>query len=326
MVAPDASESAGALVLSLDLEMMWGVRHRATKAEYGHRVLGERKAIPRMLELFERNGLHATWAVVGFAMCDGRDDLLSRLPEDRPSYADSGQSAYSYIAETGSSEREDPFYFGPSLVRQIIECPNQEIASHTFSHYCCLEPGQTKAQFRADLQAAIAQLGEWGRPCNSIVFPRHQYSPTHLKICSSLGIEAFRGNEDSWLYRSGERWHHSQLRRAGRLIDTYLPISGHNISRPNGAEGIVNIPSSRFLRPYSRKLRRLEPLRLQRIKHAMTRAAREKSIFHLWWHPHNFGTDLPENMQILRRITAHFKALSDEYGMRSFCMAEAAQS
>src|SRR3546814_14381941 len=69
------------LGISLDLELMWGMRDHATTRDYGHRVLGEREAIPAMLELFEKSGIHATCATVGFLMCDGRDELLARAPE-----------------------------------------------------------------------------------------------------------------------------------------------------------------------------------------------------------------------------------------------------
>ena len=35
---------AGSFVVSLDMELMWGVRSGRTKDQYGHRVLGERLA------------------------------------------------------------------------------------------------------------------------------------------------------------------------------------------------------------------------------------------------------------------------------------------
>src|SRR3546814_19749306 len=78
---------------------LFRARDHATTRDYGHRVLGEREAIPAMLELFEKSGIHATWATVGFLMCDGRDELLARAPEDLPTYADPRLSNYSYLDE-----------------------------------------------------------------------------------------------------------------------------------------------------------------------------------------------------------------------------------
>ena len=58
-------------VVSLDMELMWGVRDKRSKDQYGRQVLGEREAIPAMLDLFEREGIRATWAVVGMAASYG---------------------------------------------------------------------------------------------------------------------------------------------------------------------------------------------------------------------------------------------------------------
>ncbi|MDQ4086449.1 MAG: polysaccharide deacetylase family protein [Pseudomonadota bacterium] len=311
-------------VISLDMELMWGVRDKASKEQYGSRVLGEREAIPAMLDLFERRGIHATWAVVGMAMCDGVDELLARAPDERPSYADPRQSTYSYLSEAGPSERQDPYYFAPSMIRRIAACPNQEICTHTFSHYYCLEPGQTPAQFAADLDAARKQLADWGLSCRSIVFPRNQYTATHLELCAEKGINVFRGNERSWFYRSVTNGEQVPLRRLGRLVDTYLPVSGSNFADPVREGPVINVPSSRLLRAYNRRLRHIEALRLNRITSTMRRAAKAGSVFHLWWHPHNFGADTDENVGFLSRVLDEYRRLRDQYGMTSATMSEAA--
>lgn len=321
---PPSRQSTGGLVISLDMELMWGVRDHRTRDDYGHRVLGERQAIPAMLDLFERKGIHATWAVVGFVMCDGRDELLARAPAERPTYQNPVYSAYSYLSEAGDSERSDPYYFAPSLIRRISSCPHQEISTHTFSHYYCLEPGQTPAQFGSDLDSAIRLLQDWNLGCSSIVFPRNQYSMPYLQACASRGITVFRGNEKSWFYKGVPGEDQNRLRRLGRLADSYMPLTGSNIQRPEQVGGLTNIPSSRLLRPYNERLRHLEPARLARITRAMTKAARTGAIFHLWWHPHNFGADTNKNVEFLGRIVEHYHMLSDRFGMSSLSMSEAA--
>lgn len=47
-----------------------------------------------------------------------------------------------------------------------------------------------------------------------------------------------------------------------------------------------------ILRPYSAALKSLEPLKLKRITSELDCAAQEGLIYHLWWHPHNFGVNL----------------------------------
>lgn len=314
----------GTFVISLDLELMWGVRSGRTREQYGHRVLGVRQAIPAILDAFERQRLNATWATVGFAMCEGREELLARAPEQRPSYDDPYVSNYSYLHETGKNEHEDPYYFAPSLIRKISSCPGQELGTHSFSHYYCLEPGQTREQFAADLDASIGILQDFGAQCRSIVFPRNQYGPEHLEICRSRGVKAFRGNEDSWCYRPGNKEAQTPLHRIMRLADSILPLTGDHTTNPEDIDGILNLPSSRFLRPYNRRQSPLDGAKLSRITKAMTGAAQRGEIFHLWWHPHNFGADLNENMAMLEHVTEHFRQLSDRFGMASRSMGDIA--
>ena len=96
------------------------------------------------------------------------------------------------------------------------------------------------------------------------------------------------------------------------------------MSRPSQEEGLVNVPASRFLRPVSRLDRRLSRLRLRRIRAEMTRAAQQGADYHLWWHPHNFGTYTEENLALLDAIVAHYQELRRRYGMASMTITEAA--
>lgn len=320
----DNEAMVGSLVISLDMELMWGVRHGRTKEIYGDRILGERRAIPTMLDLFEANGIHATWATVGFAMCEGKEDLLARAPEDRPTYNVPECSNYTYLDEAGDSEDADPYYFAPSMLRRVASCPGQEIASHTFSHYYCLEPGQTPEQFRADLTASARILKDFGADCASIVFPRNQYAQAHLAVCEEVGVKVFRGNESAWCYEPGGGEAQTPVRRLARLADTYLPLTGSHVTQPTPTGGLINVASSRFLRPHSPGTSVLDGLKLARIKAAMTDAAKSGRIFHLWWHPHNFGGETEENMAFLGRIISHYRTLGDRYGMGSKGMAEVA--
>jgi hypothetical protein len=56
----------------------------------------------------------------------------------------------------------------------------------------------------------------------------------------------------------------------------------------------------------------------------MLRAAMEGSLFHLWWHPHNFGKNLEENMCQLESILIYYSELKTKYGMLSKTMNEVA--
>jgi len=317
---------AGALVISLDFELHWGVRDKWPLAQCRNRLLGAREAVPAMLRLFRDFEIHATWATVGLLFFDGKREMLDGLPSRRPAYAQSAFSAYAELPAVGANEKDDPFHFAPSLIRHIAETPGQEIGTHTFSHYYCLEDGQSPADFRDDLRAAVrVARRKLARAPRSIVFPRNQVSAPHLEVCRDLGFVAYRGNPETWPYRARPDEAESLVRRGVRLADAYLPLTGRAGHPRVGSSAPVNVPASRHLRPYNHTLRHLERLRLDRIRSDLEHAARHRRLLHLWWHPHDFGLHLAQNLQILREILNCFAGLRDACGMESLTMEEAAK-
>jgi Polysaccharide deacetylase len=322
--------TVGTFTISLDFELYWGVQDHRSLSGYARNLLGARDAIPRMLELFERYGVHCTWATVGLLFFDRKAELMEYLPEPRPRYADPTLSPYPRLGQIGPNERQDPYHYGLSLIEQIRDCPGQEIGTHTFSHYYCLEPGETadsqsEATFRADLLAARRAAERLGITPRSLVFPRNQYRVDYLAACREAGIEVVRGNHPGWWFRAESRSEEGLVQRACRLSDDYLPISDADCLRPQALEGLVDVRASRFLRPAPPALRPLEPLRLQRITAGLSRAARQGATYHLWWHPHNFGADPDYSLRFLERVLQHFRHLAQTHGMRSAGMLELAR-
>ncbi|MBI2678091.1 MAG: polysaccharide deacetylase family protein [Candidatus Koribacter versatilis] len=323
----------GSFVISLDFELHWGVRDHRSVADYRENLLGVRHAIPQMLAAFARFNVRATWATVGFLFFARKADLLAALPALRPEYEDATLSPYPELASIGDSEAADPFHYGASLLRLIQQTPGQEIATHTFSHYFCLEKGQTLDAFEADLAAAQLAAERFGlgtKPLQSLVFPRNQSNGAYLEACRRAGFVCYRGNQRSPLYAASDTLGDKGLVKRGlRLADAYLPLTGLSArSLPEIAAqdpGVpYDVPASRFLRPYAPRLGFLEPLRMRRIEREMTQAAERGLVYHLWWHPHNFGANTAENIAALERLLGHFGKLRREHGIESRTMAEVA--
>jgi len=320
--------AGGLFIISLDFELMWGVRDLQTLESYGINIQGVRKALPAMLDLFAEYDIHASFATVGLLMCRNKKELYQHIPSILPDYNLNKYSPFAnnYLSTVGQSEEDDIFHYGPSLVQMILSDPRHEMGSHTFSHYYCLENASLQS-FEADVVSMLAIAKTYGLDIRTIIFPRNQYSQEHINICSRYGICSYRGNEKSFIYQPRKNTEQSPVIRMLRLFDAYINISGHNtfnIYYPSD-QLMVNIPSSRFLRPYSPGLRLLEPLRLRRIKNSMTYAARNDQAYHLWWHPHNFGVNLKENILFLKKVLQHFKFLQQQYGMKSMNMKEIAE-
>ena len=321
---PVGSQAPGTFIISLDFELHWGIRDLKTVEQYRENLLGVRRAVPAMLATFAEYDIHATWATVGFLFFSRRSELLRTLPTELPRYDDPRLSPYAEMDGIGQDENDDPFHFARSLLEQIRSNPAQEIGTHTFSHHYCLEPTQSVAAFRADLQAAMAAASDFGVVLKSIVFPRNQYDEGHLRVCGEVGLKASRGNQQSWIYRPRLLTDETRWVRAARLLDSYCNLSSHNCYplMPAAAHVPMNLPASRFLRPYIAKLAAAQALQERRIKNDLTYAAQQGLAYHLWWHPHNFGAQLEENIGMLRRILGHFQGLRERYGMQSKNMAE----
>jgi peptidoglycan/xylan/chitin deacetylase (PgdA/CDA1 family) len=309
-------------VISLDFELHWGVRDRLSVDAYRENLLGARTAVLALLDEFSRRNLHATWAVVGMLFARNREELTRLLPDRIPRYANPALSPYSSLNELGPDEEADPFHYAASLISRIAATAGQELATHTFSHFYCLEPGQTRADFAADLAAARRAGASHGETCRSIVFPRNQINTDYFSVLREAGVVAVRTNPKPWFYQPGRE---HLARKAIRLADAYLPLTDRSALLDPVADTLIPVPASAFLRPCGPS-ERLERVRLARLRREMTHAARAGRLFHLWWHPHNFGRRMPENLRFLGHVLDHFETLRDRYDMRSATMFEAASA
>ena len=122
---------SGTLIVSLDFELFWGMLDQCPLEEYRENVLGGRAAIPRLLELFERHGIHATWATVGFMFAENYEELKQYLPAEtlRPTYQNKALSPYGYFETIGKNEEEDA---AKHLIELSENIDNQRMKSPSF--------------------------------------------------------------------------------------------------------------------------------------------------------------------------------------------------
>ncbi len=316
------NKKCGNLVISLDFELFWGVFDVVTLESFKGDMDGAREGIVKLLALFEKYGIHATWGAVGFLFAENEEDLRRYIPETLPEYKVK-KSHYDYI-NSGSINRENGVYhFAPELIDAIHKTPNQELASHTFSHYHGNDEGRSAESFEADIISAkkIAKDKSDTEPC-SLIFPRNQYDETSVRILKEQGFIAYRGRPRSSAYDG-----RALVRRMLRLIDTYIPVCGRKYYDKEEClkDGIADIKASIFLRKYSSKLRFLEPLKMKSIKSQMKKAAKKGKVFHIWWHPHNMGSNLPMFLKQTEEILIYYKKLNEKYGFESRSMGELAK-
>ena len=320
----------GIFTISLDFELHWGGFEKWPLENHREYFINTRKVIPQMLKLFEQYEVHATWAAVGLLFHDNRQELIANCPELKPSYELKELSAYHFIETHGIGEDEtsDPFHYALSLLEKIKATPYQEIGTHTFAHYYCNEQGQTLEQFRADLLAAQKSAARLGITLRSLVFPRNQFNEDYLRICWDCGIQSVRSNPRDWFWNIQSTQNESAWTRFNRGLDAYFPVGKENSYKIQSVayrEGLpVCLPASRLLRPYRPNELFLNEMKIRRINAEMKRAAKANQVYHLWWHPHNFGKYPEQSLKGLEKILKAYRNLRDQYGMQSMTMNELA--
>jgi hypothetical protein len=332
-------KNKGKFVISLDFELQWGmIDHVGKNSPYRQNIKAVHEVVPQLIALFDKYEIHATFATVGLLFFENVAEIRNFMRDkllkinnlygggEIVSYDNKKLNTYSYLNEFENDEPE--YFFAPRMVEQIKKYPNLELGSHTFSHYYCLESGQTAEQFREDLAHTQRLAAQHGVSFTSLVFPRNQINDEYLPICAEMGFLSVRSNESSWMYRAAGNRGNTLIKRMFRLLDAYFNLSGHHCYALHDLSQmpLLQLPASRFLRPYSGKLHMLELLKLRRIKKSMTYAARSGKIFHLWWHPHNFGCNTAENLAFCNKIMEHYRQLHQKYGFESCTMQEIVKS
>lgn len=299
------------LIVSLDFELHWGVFDTYGES-YNANILGAREAIPKILALFKKYNIHATWAVVGLLFNENKNELARYSPLLKPSYEN--PKLNSYNCDIGDNENSDKLHYAHSIIKLIKESPNQELASHSYSHYYCQAKGQTMEQFDNDIQSAVTiAKDKFSIDLKSFVFPKNQVNYEYLEVLKRHSFSVYRDSSPitfKWVF----------FERVFRLVDSFLKLSNYSKNNVEEYQGLKAIKGDRFLRPHTFSF--LSYLMLRRIKNEMTFAAKNKSIYHLWWHPHNFGKNLDKNLDNLEAILKEYVALQRKFNMKSVCMRD----
>jgi Polysaccharide deacetylase len=281
------------VVISLDLELAWGTfdlyfnDDLLKMSQWTHDV-----GAPNLLDHLTRNGISATWAVVGAMMGSSLPDV-SGLPEVR--YHHFLKPWFSYVPRTGD-ESTYPEWFGASLVEKIRKAkPEQEIGFHAFSHVPFGYPGMTRERATAEYNLCARTAQALGIPATSFVFPRNLVA--YLRELRDAGFTCFRDVDELPV-----RFTSPKLKSLWMVLADFLGLSPPLVE-PSFKEGLVSIPGSLMIR-YAAGWRKCIPdaVRLQRLRKGLERVRREGGIFHVWFHPENLYPERPR----MENVVAHF--------------------
>ena len=290
----------GVFTLSLDFELIWGtVDHGGPEpfrraCELEHEVI-----VDRLLALLTEFEISATWCTVGhlfLSSCAAHGDV--KHPEIvRPAHA--WLDGDWFASDPATDEHADPIFYGASLIDKIRACPvDQEIGSHTFSHVIFGDPGCSRATAASELAECVRLADQRGISLDSFAFPRNQVG--HLDVLREFGIRCYRGPEPTWYERPRTP---RTLRRAAHLADVLTARTPPVVLPHEQIGGLWNVPGSMMYFPMHGRRRHI-PLspRVRRARRGIDRAASERKIFHLWFHPTNLADESDRMFSGLRGI------------------------
>lgn len=310
--------SEGNFVFSFDFELFWGVHHNKDLQSYGKNLEGAILNLPRISHIFADHDVFFTCANVGMLYNNDWKEWERNKPELLPEYKVDNCSPFqkSFFIEKSIDHN---YLFSKEIISVIRNC-GHEIATHTYSHYFCLDAENGIGAFKSDLEAAINIAKLNNDLISTIIFPRNQYADEHLKICNEFGIKVFRGNPDSGIFNKSNSLFNAYYKKTIRTLDSFLNVTGSNTFSPeNDSSGLLDVKASFFFRSSSStKLTILNYLHLRRLKNAMTEAAIKKETIHIWCHPHNIKTE--KDIEGIQTLLHHYVFLNKKYGFKSMRM------
>jgi len=312
----------GALCISLDFEKFWGVHDVTNLKNNEQHLIKVNHIVDQLLELFKKYNIHCTWAVVGLLNFDSLKELENYSKPININYTQNEFSPFP-LNKYSLQNVDSNTFLATHEIKKIESTPNQEIASHTFSHLYCLEKGISEKDIQNDIKYFNETIGE----IDSIIFPRNQVNEVYLNYLSKNKQITYRGNQQNKFWANSDYKTEGVLKKSGRVLDAYIKISKDNLVdwKSLKQNKNINIPASRFLRPYQFS-NTIEKLKIKRIKKQMLAAAQQDKIYHLWWHPHNFSKNTTENFRQLEDLLKYFRALNKTYQFQSLNMNEISKS
>ena len=284
-----AAIERGALVVSLDLELLWGYHDVGITEAVRRQCDGARRAVRRLLNLFERYQVSATWAIVGHLYLDDAErDAQGRAHPRHPRPVYPWVPGDWFDALPSGNASSCPEWYGRDLVDMIRQARQpQEIGCHTFSHVIFGHPGCGPAVAKAELERCVDLARAAGIDLKTMVFPRNKVG--HLPALREAGMEVFRGRDVEPF-----PWVPARLRDGANVLARILSVPPAPVLPHRTPEGLINLPGSMFYMAAT-DWQRFVPMTVRTVvvKRGLREAARRKAIFHLRLHPEGlvFGAD-----------------------------------
>lgn len=291
-------KNKGIFCLSLDMELLWGRHDKKYVGRFITRAQKERDIVKKLLSIFQKYEVAATWAIVGhlFLSSCRRVNGVVHAEINRPYYP--WYTKDWFAKDPGTNNNKDPEWYGPDMIDLIRSNPIQEIASHSFSHVIFGHSGCSQQCADDEISQCVALAKRKGITLRSFVYPRN--SVGHLPLLKKYGFTNYRGENS--------RYQIPYLGQQLRTGEYFLPFPP-KVYQPTKKDGLVNIPESLYFFS-ARGVRRHIPngLRLKKIRRGIDEAILKGAVFHLWTHPTDFADETENLLSVFEQVISYAKS------------------
>jgi len=309
-------KNCGVFTISIDVELEWAMHDKPTQLSSHCAIKLEREIVQRILRLFSKYDIRATWAVVG--------NLLST----ESNWGGEKANPQNSRSITGDIKREcffqhaenydEPLRYGRDIIEWIKNAsPRQEIGSHSFCHISYNEARTNRDAVRADIASAKKVHKALDLPFEVFIFPYNMVG--YRDLLSKAGVSVYRG--------VSRRWYYSipccSLQRLLNLLYFIIAVTPPTVTPIVDETGMVNIPDSMLFsaRGGCRSLVSSKSL-IKRGLAGLNRAVERGEIFHLWFHPSNFVYKTDEQFYVLEAILKDAQRLKESGQLEILTMGD----
>lgn len=239
------------IIVSIDFELDWGYK-KSNNPLNKEEVL---EGLNSLIHLFNKHDIKTTWAIVG------------RLFDD--------------IDKEDNTKRQNNW-----IQNNLVKNSLVEIGTHTYSHIFCEEV--SKETFDNDIIKVSKVSKDTSIEFKSIVFPRNQFNHNNIETLKTYKYTHYRDVQEKWYLKTNKFSNESVLKRFFLRVAELLPLNRDVIIKKNNE--ITSISDSRFFRFFSPSFigRIISPIYYQILKYEMKKTFDRDSLYHIWFHPHNF--------------------------------------
>ena len=277
------STKKASFVLSIDLELAWGVWDKLSSINIQKIIDKERLVCENLLNIFDENEIPVTWAVVA-ALLDNKNKMMGNL----------NQKAW----------------YAPDILDNILNSKTKHlIASHSYAHKefnTC-----SKEEIIEDFEKSNFFLKSININPDVFIFPRNNVF--HLDVLKKFNFKTYRSIDKSW-YKKVYKYNKS-LGKISNLIDKVIPIKTNSVSPLIDKFGLTEVPTS-ILLISKNGIRSIVTnySMFKKIKDGIDLAISQNECFHIWFHPSNFYYQTNKQFDLLKKII-NYVNLKREQGL-----------